>query len=58
MAINPRRLVVLALLALVPVALFVISRERVGVLAIVSVLVIAWSLYTMFGASEPMTLAG
>lgn len=52
MSTDPRRFMLLALLALVPVAAFALTRELVVVLAAVSVLVIAWSLYTMFGPAD------
>jgi uncharacterized membrane protein YukC len=53
MSTDPRRFALLALLALVPVAGFALSREVVVGLAAVCVVVIAWSLFTMFGPSEP-----
>ncbi len=52
MPTDPRRLTLLALLALAPVALFALGRSPVVVLSALSVLVIAWSLYAMLGPSE------
>lgn len=58
MPADPRRLTLLALLALVPVAAFALTREGVVVLAAVSVLVIAWSLYAMFGPAAARPTPG
>lgn len=58
MSIDPRRFAFLALLTLIPVALFAIGRSSVVVLAAVSVLVIAWSLYSMFGPSQSAAPTG
>ena len=52
MSTDPRRLALLSLLALVPVAGFAVSRESVVGLAAACVVVIAWSLYTMFGPTD------
>ncbi|MFB6354486.1 MAG: hypothetical protein ABEJ92_10425 [Halobacteriales archaeon] len=58
MSTDPRRYAVLALLALVPVALFGLGRSPVAVLSAVCVLVIAGSLYAMFGPSQRPAPAG
>lgn len=52
MSTDPRRFALLALLALAPVAAFALTREFVVVLAALSVIVIAWSLYAMFGPAQ------
>lgn len=52
MTTDPRRYVLLALLALIPVALFALGRSALVILSAVCVLVIAWSLHAMFGPSE------
>lgn len=52
MSTDPRRLTLLGLLALVPVAAFVLGRSTIGILAAACVLVIAGSLYRMFGPAE------
>lgn len=57
MSTEPRRLVVLALLALGPVAAYAIARESIVVLAAISVIIIGFSLYTMLGPSDSGTPA-
>lgn len=52
MSSDPRRFAPLALLALLPVAAFVLTRELIAVPAVLCVLLIAWSLYAMFGPAE------
>jgi hypothetical protein len=49
MSTDPRRLTLLALLALLPVAAFLLGRSLLAVLSAASVLLIAGSLYHMFG---------
>lgn len=51
--VNPTQPAALGLLALVPVAAYALSRgAAVVALSGVCVLLIAWSLYTAFGADE------
>lgn len=52
MSTDPRRLSLLALLALLPVAAFLLGRSTLAALSAVCVLVIAGSLYQMFGPAE------
>ena len=49
MSTDPRRLSLLALLALVPVAAFLLGRSTLAALSVACVLVIAGSLWHMFG---------
>lgn len=49
---SPRRLVFLALLALVPVGLFTASRSAVVWLSVACVLLLVASLYLLFGPAE------
>ena len=49
MSTDPRRLTLLSLLALVPVAAFLLGRSTLAALSAVCVVVIAGSLYWMFG---------
>lgn len=52
MSTDPRRLALLGLLALLPVAAFLLGRSMLGALAVVCVLVITGSLYRMFGPTQ------
>lgn len=52
MSTDPRRLTLLALLALLPVAAFLLGRSQLAVLSAACVLLIAGSLYHMFGPAE------
>lgn len=52
MSTDPRQLTLLALLALLPVAAFLLGRSLLALLAIACVLLIAGSLYHMFGPAE------
>lgn len=52
MSTDPRRLTLLALLALVPVAAFIVGRSTIAVLSAVCVVLIAGSVYHMFGPAQ------
>ncbi|MDZ7700803.1 MAG: hypothetical protein U5J98_01355 [Halobacteriales archaeon] len=52
MSLDPRRLTLLSLLALAPVAAFLLGRSMRAALAVVCVLLITGSLYQMFGPSQ------
>ncbi|MFB6359930.1 MAG: hypothetical protein ABEH59_01255 [Halobacteriales archaeon] len=52
MSTDPRRLTLLALLALLPVGAFLLGRSQLAVLSAACVLLIAGSLYHMFGPVE------
>ena len=49
MSTDPRRLTLLSLLALVPVVAFLLGRSTLAALSVACVLVIAGSLWRMFG---------
>ncbi len=49
MSTDPRRLTLLALLALVPAGAFLLGRSTLAALSVACVLVIAGSLWHMFG---------
>lgn len=52
MSTDPRRLTLLSLLALVPVAAFLLGRSTLAALAVACVVVITGSLYWMFGPAQ------
>lgn len=52
MSTDPRRLSWLALLALVPVAAFILGRSTIAVLSAACVLLIAGSVHRLFGPAQ------
>lgn len=52
MSTDPRRLTLLALLALLPVAAFLLGRSTIAVLSAACVVLIAASLWRMFGPAQ------
>ena len=52
MSRDPRRLTLLSLLALAPVAAFLLGRSTLAVLSAACVLQITWSLFRMFGPAQ------
>jgi hypothetical protein len=52
MALTPRNVSIVGLVALLPVAAYMLSESSVVALSLACVLVIVGSLYTMFGPAE------
>jgi hypothetical protein len=52
MALTPRNISVVGLVALLPVAAYTLSESTVVALSLACVLVIVGSMYTMFGPAE------
>lgn len=54
MSTDPRQLSLLSLLALLPVGVFLLGRSSLAALSAACVLVVAGSLYKMFGTTQVM----